>query len=488
MRAPIFFDTNNTNYYVNPASTSNLNGLTVAGTITGSISGNADTVDGYHASTTRNSANTIPIRDGNGYLNLGWINTTSGNTTSTLTDIYVNTNDGYIRKATPAHFRSQITDGVYLPIGGKAADSNLLDGIDSNRVVYGNGPSKVNSQSNANSQVNSGFYENAGGGSNWPSSTWYNSINVRHSNQGNYHGFQTAMSYYDNLFWFRSYQGSGTFQTWEHALSSGGTSQTKSGTLQSNNSLRAPIFYDSNSTSYYLDPSNSAKAANLRGNVEIINETPVLELNDFTATNNTNLNGWVSFQRNGTEAGYVGYGSTSTDYLYLSNYSGRVYINGSFTEHENSSRAPIFYDSNNTNYYTNPYGTSVLKNLTLRNDNAQGYYDGTIEFRSNSNSLGSHIEYTAGPGFSGYKIYISASGASTSNVQYELEDRESTFQSGTMHIKNNIVNGTTHSQTGTSLLNTPALKVYQRATNISYSYMDLVTFHATSTVSHPLRS
>jgi len=77
----------------------------------------ADLLDGYHASTTRNAANTIPIRDANGYLNLGWINTTSGNTTSTVTDVYVNTNDGYIRKATPAHFRSQITDGVYQPAG-----------------------------------------------------------------------------------------------------------------------------------------------------------------------------------------------------------------------------------------------------------------------------------------------------------------------------------------------------------------------------------
>ena len=44
-RAPIFYDTNNTGYYVNPASTSSLNGLTVNGTITGNISGNANTLD-----------------------------------------------------------------------------------------------------------------------------------------------------------------------------------------------------------------------------------------------------------------------------------------------------------------------------------------------------------------------------------------------------------------------------------------------------------
>ena len=86
---------------------------------------NADTVDGVHASYTRNSANTIPVRDGNGYLNLGWINTTSGNTTNTLTDVYVNTNDGYIRKATPAHFRSQITDGAYVNTTGDTMTGTL---------------------------------------------------------------------------------------------------------------------------------------------------------------------------------------------------------------------------------------------------------------------------------------------------------------------------------------------------------------------------
>jgi len=43
VRAPIFYDSANTSYYIDPASTSNLVGLTVANTITGSISGNAAT-------------------------------------------------------------------------------------------------------------------------------------------------------------------------------------------------------------------------------------------------------------------------------------------------------------------------------------------------------------------------------------------------------------------------------------------------------------
>ena len=67
----------------------------------------ADLLDGYHASTTRNAANTIPIRDVNGYLQLGWINTTSGATTSTIDRIYASS-DSYIRYVTPATLISQL--------------------------------------------------------------------------------------------------------------------------------------------------------------------------------------------------------------------------------------------------------------------------------------------------------------------------------------------------------------------------------------------
>jgi hypothetical protein len=77
----------------------------------------ANLLDGLDLHTGRNNeANKVVRTQANGYVDFGWINTTSGNTTSTLSDIYVNTNDGYIRKATPAHFRSQITDGVYAAV------------------------------------------------------------------------------------------------------------------------------------------------------------------------------------------------------------------------------------------------------------------------------------------------------------------------------------------------------------------------------------
>jgi hypothetical protein len=46
MRAPIYYDNNNTAYYVDPNSTSNLLGLTVTNTISGNITGSSGSVSG----------------------------------------------------------------------------------------------------------------------------------------------------------------------------------------------------------------------------------------------------------------------------------------------------------------------------------------------------------------------------------------------------------------------------------------------------------
>ena len=66
-------------------------------------------LDGLDLHTGRNNeVNKVVRTDGSGYLTTGWINTTSGNTTGTISDFYVNTSDGYIRKATNAHVKSQL--------------------------------------------------------------------------------------------------------------------------------------------------------------------------------------------------------------------------------------------------------------------------------------------------------------------------------------------------------------------------------------------
>ena len=105
-----------------------------------------------------------------------------------------------------------------LSTTGKAADSELLDGMNSDRFVSGTGANKINDSTNFNNSVPSGFYQSSGA-SNMPGSGWHNMMNVRHSNTGNDHGFQIAASYYNEHIYSRTYSGGsgandGTFTAW----------------------------------------------------------------------------------------------------------------------------------------------------------------------------------------------------------------------------------------------------------------------------------
>ncbi len=101
----------------------------------------ADLLDGYNADTVAN-VNTIVRRDssGNIYSNyvLGtYFNASNGNSENpTIGQIWTqNTSDNYLRKSTPAHFRSQVIDGYYLPLSGGTItgtvnfSNNNLDGV-----------------------------------------------------------------------------------------------------------------------------------------------------------------------------------------------------------------------------------------------------------------------------------------------------------------------------------------------------------------------
>ena len=82
-----------------------------AGFITSADGGDATTLDGLDLHTGRNNeANKVVRSNSNGYVDFGWINTTSGATTNTIDKIYAS-NDDYIRYITPATFRSQVING-----------------------------------------------------------------------------------------------------------------------------------------------------------------------------------------------------------------------------------------------------------------------------------------------------------------------------------------------------------------------------------------
>jgi hypothetical protein len=172
-------------------------------------------------------------------------------------------------------------------------------------------------------------------------------------------------------------------------LDHGGDHQTKSGILQSSSSLRAPIFYDSDNTGYYLNPASDGTSINVRGVIQ----NPSIWINDGDNYNNYNENirlfnpsnngpSVIAFSSTGTggqpTTSILGY-SDRLEQRFGANWQERV-RNG-YVEASGSYRAPIFYDSNNTGYYCDPASTSNFNTVYL---NAQDW-GGTITWNTGVN-------------------------------------------------------------------------------------------------------
>jgi hypothetical protein len=89
---------------------------------------------------------------------------------------------------------------------GSGLDADLLDGIDSSRVVFGNNATKTTNITNLNTPLASGFYDSENGTGS-PTATWYSVLNVRHHNAGNNFGFQLAGNFFNSTdIFYRSLQ------------------------------------------------------------------------------------------------------------------------------------------------------------------------------------------------------------------------------------------------------------------------------------------
>jgi hypothetical protein len=211
----------------------------------------------------------------------------------------------------------------------------------------------------------------------------------------------------------------------------GSGTQTKSGIFASAASVRAPIFYDTDNTGYYLDPASTSNlnAITAAGN---ITAAQYYTANWFRSTTSGNglyneatgqhfysdsVNYWnvassASAQgirlRTGGHAGTVRgyfYATDSNDVGLLNqdgNWRLRV-VGGDYSLADGSSmRAQLFYDSNNTAYYVDPAGTSVMNQINLagvlrRTASAAGYLEGNYPTGVDGNS--SSAIYTIGGGY-----------------------------------------------------------------------------------------
>jgi hypothetical protein len=156
----------------------------------GSGSGlDADTVDGLQVGTGRNNtANEIVRTDGSGYIQAGWINTTSGATSSTINRIYCSA-DGYIRYMTPANLFNQQASALLTAIKTVDGDTSGLHSELSQSVTG----SAFATTGSPESRLE---YQQASGQSDTklaPNTEWHNTIRMGHGNPYSYYSNTLAM-------------------------------------------------------------------------------------------------------------------------------------------------------------------------------------------------------------------------------------------------------------------------------------------------------
>lgn len=131
--------------------------------------------------------------------------------------------------------------------------------------------------------------------------------------------------------------------------------------------IRSQIFYDSNNTAYYVDP---ASGSVLGGNVSVLGGRNItLDTSGGSISIRGDAGGWATgsyfLGSSGTNlGGFGGYGGgNSLTYLWAGNAynNAALYIYAAnYAVSPGSLRAPIFYDSDNTAYYVDAAGTSVI--------------------------------------------------------------------------------------------------------------------------------
>lgn len=418
-RAPIFYDSNNTGYYVDPASTSNLAGLTVANTINGSITGNAATAT---------SADQI---DGVGFRNTGSNSGINADTiesngityyTAGVTNFSGNASDGALySQAYSSAWQHQIA-GDYrsgqIAVRGKnsgtwqswrkilqedtwqgskyfGSDGAIYGTIfyDANNGAYYCDPTATSRLGTVNADTlrsyNNIYLDNQYGSSviGVYSSVRYQGVfSMGDAYKLPLDGTTTGNLY--GLAWSHPNAGGTAGNLNTHGLlvlENGGFLAAVSGSIRSRDDMRSPIFYDSNNTAYYSDPNGNSRFArtdsdeiynygwfrNHEINEGLYNQATGCHFysNGGASWGITGTGGNVELQfrsnHQSTVRGYV-YGDTSSNFGLLNqNGSWKVRVNGSDTEiydymYFNDGRGYIFYDRSNTGYYVDPNSTTYI--------------------------------------------------------------------------------------------------------------------------------
>jgi hypothetical protein len=351
LRAPIFYDSNNTGYYLDPASTSNLNQVNLQGYLRRNVS-NSGYLEGYYGTATSGATSNCIYTIGGAYqpgtTNLGNMYGCG----------YQVGNEGaspglgmtgwglYVASGGTSRVFLDSDNGIVIS-SGSTRSPIFYDSNDTSRYVDPSGTSNIGALTTSgltllggqlyvsptnNNTLNSGY---AGGTDMWL----------------NYRGQADGFSQFRNL-QIGNGKGSDLFGV-----------NGSGGYVYATNDFRAPIFYDSSNTGFYVDPAPGANgiSANFQGRIQV---------GTFNNSQTNSGEAWLgraSDRNSGTFTVQLGGGSSSSRSFEVVDYAWTVVL-GSINSDGNSFasssyRAPIFYDRDNTAYYVNPNSDSRLSSV-----------------------------------------------------------------------------------------------------------------------------
>jgi hypothetical protein len=400
-----------------------LTGTGASGTWGISITGNAATVGGY-APSGPIGANTVVIRDVNNYIYAHYINSNVSETENpTINSFYTSNGDGWLRKSSLAHVRSQLGNygswitssslSSYLPLSGGTLTGNLyiqsggnptqfnLRGTNPELYVdaaYGGGTARlIINRGGTGNQATLHFTT----GTTVTNGTAWNNLGAPLWTMGMTNTSQTSdfkLAYGDiydaNAVAFRidtnriayftntPYVGANIIATQSWVTSQGYSTSSGSFLPLSGGTVTGDVTFGNNSTSDQGIRINYGNYASGYGRIRFMQDS----------SNHSTIHSFSASWQSGTLQ------SASSGAINLDGQNGitigpwnnpSVWIdNGGVAQARGSFRAPIFYDSEDTAYYLNPAGGSRLRNL---------YVGDSGDDWSDPGGWGTQVRFSNGP-------------------------------------------------------------------------------------------
>ena len=412
MSAPKFYDSDNTVYYTDPAGVSNLSGLTVASTITGSVSGSAATVTAaaqpnitshgtltalnVSGQTTLNGGTLLPLTVTTSSAG-PWGISLSRSDLGLISQVYNDNGSRWYFQHLPSFAgATPLTSSNYstyaLPISG----GTMTGGFTAKTISWtGNGTDSGNSFTANHYSMGqaSGAWTNP-----YPDLIIGYHTGIRIGGHYNYGGTR----FYNN-----SPTSDGTAAELE-LFSVGNTDNN----VRVAYNLYAPIMYDINNTGYYVDPASVSVFSDTRvcsGNTQLITANVGQNTKWRALSGSTDVG--IALYDAGDNFRMQLYAASGGAYGFLNglwggwdiqkNISGNLFLNGNNSYYLNpgsdnylyrvygaaDTRSPIFYDLDNTGYYVDPNGTTNLYVVNMQstvttnstfNCNAASYFLGNM--------------------------------------------------------------------------------------------------------------